>query len=412
MPVRRSRNAEVDVNEPTETLSCDPIRLYGHGGFHDHEIGLDRLVETAGPFRDRVEVLSEVYPGSPVRRPPPVAMIDPDAGSVAEVQGHFHAVDGRYAAVSPALLVRIRDAIVWNNMLFVPHDGRVLPLYEFYRPNDRQAGASQKAAALAACGRRETLDFQGRPGLFVGSAGSFNYGHWLTDDLPALACVDEVRRPGADPVILMSSFAYGAIDRIRTEGVDLALGERMGHSVRLLDFDTAYTAEEILYVTPASYPPFLKSPHALGFLRTVFERAIGDAPGPVEADRLFVNRGAQWWRQLTNASEVAAMIADLGYVAVLPEDLSLRRQWSTFAAASRVVGVMGAGMTSSLFSPPGSHLPYLAASGGAEPFFWDLAAMSRHAYAGVFGPDDGSDAPLYRRSFRIDLDALRAHLTG
>lgn len=394
------------MRETSELLSCDAVALYGNGEIADPDFDLDRLVSIAGQFDGASEVLAEIFPSAEVLRGAPEALIGHDPDFLSSTRATFAQIDRDHGRVSPVLLVRIRDAIIWSNMLFVVAQGRVVPLYECYRPNDRSAKGERIVARLAACAERRTLDLEGRPGLFMGSAGSFNYGHWLVDDFPALACANALWPASAPARVLISRFAYGAIDAIREEGVRLALGPERSVEVDHLDPTVAYHVRNIHFATPPSYHPLTKHPASIAYTRAVIQRIVSEGNDRARPRKIFVNRAPNWFRHLVNVDDLRSVLAQAGYEEVFPEAMPLHEQWATFSAADGVVGIMGAAMAGSLLCPPGSRSGYLAASGWLEPFFWDLAAMAGHRYAAAFGRDDGVGDHLYQRSFSVDPDLL------
>jgi hypothetical protein len=66
---------------------------------------------------------------------------------------------------------------------------------------------------------------------------------------------------------------------------------------------------------------------------------------------------------------------------------------------------MGAGMANVVFSPEGAAIVYLAPEGWKDPFFWDLAAVTKHHYSVVFGDPSAPQAPSFT-PFRIDREQL------
>lgn len=250
------------------------------------------------------------------------------------------------------------------------------------------------------------MDLGGIPTLFMGSAGSFNYGHWLVDDVPALACAGTLWPSNARARVLISSFAYGNIDAVRRDGLTLALGPDRDVDVVHLDQAVAYRVQNINFVTPSSYHPLTKHPASIAYTKSVIHRSISHGSARSAHEKIFVNRDMSWLRHLINIEDLKDVFRSAGYEEVIPESLPLREQWATFGAAHEVVGIMGAAMASTLLSPVGARVGYLAPSGWLEPFFWDLAAMSGHRYAAAHGRDDGVGDYAYRRSFSIEPSIL------
>lgn len=389
--------------DKVEFISCAPEALYGEARPTDEAVPLETLLETSRRHPGAIEVVGEVFPGGSVSRAPPDAILGPDDAFAEQLALALARTGNDYARYAPALLTRVREAIVWNNMVFSVADGCARPIYEFYRPVDRAEKGEHLVARLAACHERKRLDLE-RP-LFVGSAGSFNYGHWLVDDFPSLAAARVL--PDREPItdVLMSSYDP-SIDRTRSEGTSMALGQRESPRIHLLDRHAAYRVRDVLYVTPVSYHPIVKNPHALDYVRSVYDACLFDAPSFARTDRIFVNRGDQFYRNLLNGEEVRRILASAGFSEFFPERYSLREQWATFAHAREVVGIMGAGMTNCVLCRPDTKVTYLSPDGWVEYFFWDLACMSRHRYVAIFGVNDGSSPHAFRNNFSVPPDLL------
>jgi capsular polysaccharide biosynthesis protein len=75
-----------------------------------------------------------------------------------------------------------------------------------------------------------------------------------------------------------------------------------------------------------------------------------------------------------------SLFEPLGFLFYYPEEHSTENQFETFAAADLIIGVMGAGMCNSLFTPSGSTVIYIAPEGWEETFFWNLANKLEHKY--------------------------------
>jgi len=383
-------------------VSCAPHHLYTQAEWHDPHIAFARIHALSALAGSAFEILRPVFGRHAVERPMPAALDGPSPGDIAALRAHYADVNRSHASASPSYWVRIRSAVVWRNMIFVEAGGDTIPLYETFRIIDRQERGGTVAEELKG---HAILDFDsgGADVIFYGSVGSFNYGHWLVDDFPRYAVLAEAERP---PLCLFSSFDP-AIDRIRQEGVALAAGPQAS-ACRFVDRDIPLRVRDLLYVTPCSEHPFVKNPQALAYLRDLGQRA---APAAASERRLFVNRGERWPRRLSNFADLAPVLRDHGFEEIVTDDLSLREQIAAFAGAGIVAGIMGAGMTNTVFSPPGTPLLCLAPSGWAEPFFWDAAAACGQPYHALFGVPDADDPrPLHQKSFSVDPQALAAML--
>lgn len=403
--LERLRGREREAREAHEGVSCDPKQLYADGGFYDDDPGLRRLLEVSRRARRSFKTIAEVYPRAEVDRPPPASIDSSNPDRAIEIAARHRSHDPRLRVVPPSLLVRVKDALLWHGVIFVQVDGRFAPLYELHRHIDRPLHPANLAERIA----RETIFKVDRSRdaafLYVGSAGTLNYGHWLVDDLPALAAVPILRARYRQMHVITTSLGP-AMDATRDDGVAVALGGAPLTACRFVHENYVWRFDELHYVTPATYHPMLKNPAALTYLRSLLAQPGMAAAPAVLGPRLFVNRSAAFRRRLLNEDEIVRTASSFGFREVFPERMSPREQWLAFGSARQVVGLMGAGMTNTLFMPPGSEILHLAFEGWPDPFFWDLAAMAGQSYRVMFGsPPVGAS-----EGFLVDPDMFARRL--
>jgi uncharacterized protein len=416
----RSNSATV----PCAVVSCAPEQLYTTGGYYDPELSQDELLAMSSPYGTSIETIAEIFPGESVFRNPPHFIGGLPAAEQSELEEFFAAIDNANQTLAPSLLVNIRDAAVWNNMLFVLCDGKYLPVYESYRFIERHLKVpdiSEQVSRVERKFRRRARTDQCF--LFVGSAGSFNYGHWLIDDFPAYAALETLDSFGEAPTVVMSK-AYPQMNTVRRDGVEAVRASRPErYPVAFVDPEAVYLFDEIYYVTPVSYHPTLKSRAAIAYTKAVCEerfaskvlprksaKRTGRNPSPCEG--IFVNRSEGATRQLVNLDEIRMVLSEFGFKEIYPENLSFREQWQALRYARCVVGIMGAAMTNTLFSSQLTCLIYLAPAGWTEPFFWDLADANGQRYEVIFGPAVNEGGPVHESSFSIDPEQLRERIVG
>lgn len=396
-----------------DMLSACPEHLYRSGGFYDGEVMVSRLHEIAHSHKGAVQIVAELFPPLPVERPMPVFLDGPDSRFLQQVLDSYHHINGFFSTVAASAVVRIRNAAIYDNIVFLVQDGVLTPIYEMLRAVDRPVKGQEMAVRASQVGQGSRLEGDGSRFLFIGSVGSSNYGHWLVDDFPCIKAMEVI--DGCEPItVLMSSYGE-KIDAIRSEGA--ALGRPQSGQVKpmFLSTDRLFFVDDLYYVTPVSYHPILKHPQALAYtFRICDERE--EQPSAVMvtegrgARKLFVNRSAAHSRHITNNDDVKAILLEYGFEEVFPENLSFSQQVSTFREASHVVGVMGAAMASALFCPPNAQILYLAPNGWSEPFYWDLAAMRGHSYNALFGVTAGNSELVHLCAFAVNTDQLRGWL--
>ncbi|AMB47542.1 glycosyltransferase family 61 protein [Methylobacterium sp. AMS5] len=400
--------AHARLIEDNLVLTCEAGHLYRDGGFAGDAALLERLRERVSPL---TEVVGAVFPGFPAHDPEPPRLF---GGSAAFREKQGAALAAPRPPGPPTLLCETRDVRLAGNALFHIADGRPQVLFETYRPQERHVVPGPGPGFLHV---DETIATAGLVFL-LNSAGSFNYGHWLIDDLPRLHALALLRKrhPRVPITVALVSY-FPHIDAARRRSIQLLLRHRV--SIRFLDRDKTYRFARLHHATPCSLPSTGKSPHALRYLtgqmraRTRLPRglfALRTLTG--RGRRLFVDRHPGRGRGLANRDAVLGLLRGLGFQAFDPELTSVRQQVVRFSAAEIVVGIAGAGMANTVFCRPGTPVIHLVPEGWEDRFYGEIATACGQDYAAVFGPRIPSDAPEYLRDFAIDPEPLREALAA
>jgi hypothetical protein len=359
---------------PLPFICCAARHTYGIGAL---PAGLDADAPGAGtadPAAFGIHTLEEVY--NTVRyhwRPFPEMYVNP--GPFTDELARFYA--GQVTRNCPAsVLVRIEDAVLAHSVLYARGSSDAPAIvYETFRPNDRPALPAIDRGEIARADRARFADRDWAT-LFVGSAGSSNYGHWLVDDLPRLKGFEGVTRHAGRPVRVAIPGFGGAIDAVRIESIRLLLGESV--HIDLVDPNVPQHIPDLYYVTPVTQHPLQKSPAAL-------DRA---------------------------ARDVLARLAQAGSLPNGPLQLFFAEQVQLFAGAQVVIGQMGAAMTNTLFCRPTTTVIHLAPTGWIEPFYWDLAAVRGHHYRVIYGDVSDAGVAPHLSGFTVDPAAVEAALAA
>lgn len=396
--------------EDNLVLTCEAARLYRDGGFPGEPALLDRLSRRVS---GKTQALAEVFPGFPERRPAPPHLF---GGAAAFRDKQAAALSAPRPPGPPTWLCVSRDIRLSGNALFHVEDGRPQVLFETFRPQERHVVPGPGPGFLQV---DETVAGEGLVFL-LNSAGSFNYGHWLIDDLPRLRAVPLLQRlHPREPVTVALVSYFPHIDEARRRSIRLLLGP--GVAIRFLDRDKTYLFPRLHHATPCSLPSTAKSPEALRFLagrvraRTRLPRLLSSlrALGRGRAGRrLFVDRHPGRGRALVNREAVLAVLNGLGFEAFDPELADMRQQAVRFAGAEAVVGLAGAGMANTVFCAPGTPILHLVPEGWEDPFYAELAMACGQEYRAVFGPRTASDWPEHLHDFSIEAAELRAALAA
>jgi len=304
-----------------------------------------------------------------------------------------------------SVLVRLDGVVLAASVLYAGASREPAIVYETYRPNDRVAVGLLSRAEIRTADRVRFSD-TAWSNIFIGSAGSSNYGHWLVDDLPRLMAVTDLMRIAKRPVrVLIHSYGE-AINRVRIQSIREFLGAAV--HIDLLDPAIPYFFYELYYATPVTYHPVQKSPVAIDFAaREILSRVMADTSPSGGPSLVFVDRPAQHGRTLSNHEEIRQLVERSGFMVVNPASMSFREQVQLFAGAQVVIGQMGAAMTNTLFCRPSTTLIYLAPSGWIEPFYWDLSVVRGQYYRVLYGDVTDTTVPPHLSNFTIDSEALQ-----
>lgn len=394
----------------TAYVSCAPGALYPADGSVDLPAEIAAL-RAAG---DGAEVVHTLYPSWRYRWPMPETLRLRDAPAPPEMLARF-AAEG-IGAAPPSLLVRLERAMLLRNVLYIGERGSRRVVYESHRPEERALSGPLAPEA-------EAQDGPTGPGLYVGNQGSFNYGHWLCEDLPRLAALDALRarHPGETLTLLLPRQDWHN-NRMRERSVRLWLGPARDVVLRFIDPETAYRFPVLYWATPIRHAALAKSPDALARLDAVLRRPVGRLRPAVLAarlaallrgrarPRLFVDRNRLRQRELLNREPILALLRARGFAVIDTERLEVADQVALFTAAEAVVGIKGAGLVNTVFCPAGTPVVHLAPETFQDPYYRDIAAARFQPYHALYGSAAPGERRDHLRDFTIAPDDLAALL--
>ncbi|MFD1950053.1 glycosyltransferase family 61 protein [Sphingomonas arantia] len=385
-------------------LSGSEDRIYGGGSC----IALEDRPNLAAVEPEAVGVtfLAETFPAETYRwNADPDMLIARNAFADSVLQGQAAMAD-RVVAASVALT--IDHAVIAHSVIYLPSaDGAPNILYQTYRPNDRPA-TSLIGADLVAAAENPSFYRADAAYMYLGSAGSFNYGHWLVDDLTrAKTWLDFVATTGTRPVVVLPMFGAG-MDAVRRKSLQTLIDPDI--EVEFIDPNRAYRFHGLLYATPTSFHPVSKSPAALDF---VIDRARRLLPPSqlTRRDRIFVARRSEQGRSILNQPELIEMLEQFGFTMIYSEDHDFVEQVQIFSNASVIIGQMGAAMTNTMFCRSTTSIIYLAPNGWVEPFYLDLSSACGIQYRVLYDDVMRSDKPPHLSDFQVPVDVLASYLT-
>lgn len=265
----------------------------------------------------------------------------------------------------PVRVSRLHDVWVAKEGLVFDCDGN---LYRETVTQHSEAEVDQAHAAVLAAMERGGEDAEpdrNGPILLCKKRGIGNYGHWMMEMLPK-AWLVERHLPELKARFLV---AHATTDLSASMAASLSL---MGIDLTrtLVADDTPRRFADLLLVDGLSDHGVFLSPLVLNGIDAV-SRDIA----PAGADRLFVTRRAMGFRRIVDEDTLIAQAQAHGYTLVDPGVLTLREQIALFKRARRIVGVMGAAMTNTVFAPTGARVVTLTPAGMPDTFFWFIATL-------------------------------------
>jgi capsular polysaccharide biosynthesis protein len=234
--------------------------------------------------------------------------------------------------------------------------------------------------------------------------GDDNYSHWLFRNMLKLSTLDRAGLLYAHPWLVNSDLKNYQAEYIRL------LGQR---PERLIKVDRHQVIACTRVLVPALH---IGAPAVTQGVTWLRERLSHLLVAPAQATRrLFVSRRDSTRRSVLNEDEVFQTLAPLGFERVVPGEMSVAEQVTTFSAARCVVGAHGAALTNMIFSRPGATIVELT-SGATEhmSLFRKLArCMHQNIITNV-----SADYPVpagevgYHTDYRVDAKAVRAAVAG
>ncbi len=375
--------------------------LYGSGGYYDSVLRPDEIDSVDGAGDNAVRYLSEVFPGGSYARATP-AILSADEAFLEKVTSLFKYINENFGYCAPSLALRFSHGITHDSVVYLSAANGLSVFYPTYRDNDRPFVRLLDLDQVDISTHKDINNNRRRRYFYLSSAGSFNYGHWLVDDLPRIRWLLLDPQP---TTILLQSFP--GMDEIRAQSLNFLLA---GTSMKLvfLNSDEIARCSELTYVTPVSFHPYLKNVAALTYLRQAVRSKLPATQAM--GKRLFVRRRSDRGRQILNQAEVEALVVRFGFSIIDPEDYGFAGQANIFAKAKFIVGTMCAAMCNTAFSEAGAQLLYLAPNDWVEPFYWDLASVMGHSYVAIHGERANANEAPHLDDFHIDLETLKSAL--
>ena len=379
--------------------------IYGDFEWSDPKILRDAIGQVAPKSAKLLAKLSEVrsYKMLP---PAAIGANDPKGISEALKQNHKLSQGDNETTTSnfDVYLAQLNNVFLHGRRVYLVDEG-YQQLFELNRIVDRPNFLPTLAAADLPTEVGEYITTQ-HPTLLLVSAGSYNWGHFLVDELPGVMAYVNKFKPTVLSVAMTSWPQLNErfdFDAKRVEALQILFPDTK-LEVTFLDETQNYFYKSLLWVTPVTMHPSVKPQDLLVQMRNRFF-----ASHPVQkADlKLLVLRTGN--RNLTGSrqAQLVEYFEALGYLAIYPDKLSVLEQFRLFSQASHIVGVYGAALTSSIFCPAGSKLLTIMPinrNEKADSFYLDIS--------GLIGQEHFIYYFCRPRFFRGKKDAIRLDVSG
>ena len=233
----------------------------------------------------------------------------------------------------------------------------------------------------------------------LGNRNAVNYYHWMNDVLPRL----EVLRASGMDLADVDHFVVAPLqyhfhhETLAHFGIT---GERI-HSTRAGEY---ISCDDLLVPMYGSNSLGMsQGPWNPSFLK----REFAPAETVPATRRLYVSRGTEGARGISNEAALVDTLARLGFESVQCETLTVREQAALFAEASVVLGPHGAGLSNVAFCQPGTVVIELF-DAHIAPCFWAISAVSglRHVVH-YCGERDVGHGPATDERYHLTADDRR-----
>lgn len=223
---------------------------------------------------------------------------------------------------------------------------------------------------------------------------AYNYYHWLVDALPRLLMVkDEIKQkntslllPKNCPKFIMATLKYYDINEIT-----------------FIEPNTYFTAKNILLPYYAAGSGHIHP----AFVREVTQHFVQKISDKGANERIYVSRGRQKARRISNEIDVINLVALFGFKIVYYEDLSFEEQVSLAKGAKILVSSHGANMTNMMFMPSGSKVLELIREDKPNFCYWALASVTDKKYYYQLCKLVGNDHLMVEiKQLRVNLEKL------
>jgi len=188
------------------------------------------------------------------------------------------------------------------------------------------------------------------------------YFHWMVDVLPR---IELLRRSGRDLAEIDWFLVNSCQHEFQRESLRiLGIPEE-----KVLESDRIPHIQATELIVP-SFAGYLGWPPgwAIDFLRREFLKGI--IPSSNYPKRIYISRSKARYRRVLNEEDVVEVLAESGFVSILPESMSLAEQIAHFYHAEVIVAAHGSGLTNTIFCKSGTKIIELMSPHYISHYYW------------------------------------------
>lgn len=304
---------------------------------------------------------------------------------------------------SPTYVARYSSARLW-------HDGYNTVVFDSNGRVDEGTVIGNVGPVTRAASIEEPVRIKGQV-VLMGSQGSSNYYHWLTDILPKIAVLEKsgVTTSSDTTYVFFSLVSAFQIETLQH------LGIRSDQIHTVLSHGRHISADDVVVPSMQNCMGISMGSWLPEYMKSLFN-VLDKRPQKVK--KILISRSAagSHGRAIHNVAEFNSYFESRGYETVLPESYTVKEQAQLFSQATHIVGPHGAGMTNILFSQQGAHV-YEFYGDHFAPCYWAISELSGLEYNNLDCTESelGSKSELWKAksiddrrssSFFIDLNKI------
>ena len=265
--------------------------------------------------------------------------------------------------IDPIEKIRLNDVTVCNNLVF----SKGKHLYELTHHDKPSYKNYFKGLVKNWLSPKETIE-EAYLGIQDWSA---NYFHWMTEALPSLVALYNVKDKIDVPVLLVSS-------SIRHKHINETL-QLLGYTVYYYDIHKSIKISNLhsikIPVVGSYNEPFLLN------MRNAFFQKLNLMEQIRPFRKIYISRRKATRRKIVNQDDLSILLSNYDFETVFLEDYTIEHQIKLLYETRCVIAPHGAGLTNILFMQPETKVIELKAHNNDYWCFFSMARLAKLRYS-------------------------------